>query len=77
MGLILDSSLVIAGERRNQTVREILEQLKAAHGNIEMGLSAVTIVELVHGVERAKDEQRRCGAWRSLMNLSWTFRFIP
>lgn len=59
MGLILDSSVVISGERRGHTVRQILEQLQAAHGEIEMGLSVVTVVELVHGIERAKDEQRR------------------
>lgn len=59
MGLILDSSVVIAGERRGHTVRQILEQLQAAHGEIEMGLSVVTIVELVHGIQRAQDEQRR------------------
>lgn len=59
VGLILDSSVVIAGERQGRTVRQILEQLQAAHGEIEMGLSVVTIVELVHGIERAKDEQRR------------------
>lgn len=59
MGLILDSSVVIAGEREAHTVRQILEQLQAAHGEIEMGLSVVTIVELVHGIQRAKDEQRR------------------
>ena len=59
MGLILDSSVVIAGERRGHTVRQILEQLPAAHGEIEMGLSMVSIVELIHGIQRAKDDQRR------------------
>jgi tRNA(fMet)-specific endonuclease VapC len=59
VGLILDSSVVITGERQGHTVREILEQLQAAQGEIEMGLSVVTIVELVHGIHRAKDEQRR------------------
>ena len=49
MGLILDSSVIIAGERQNHTVHQILEQLKAAHGDIEMGLSVVTIVELLTG----------------------------
>ena len=43
MGLILDSSVVIAGERHGRTVRQILEQFKAARGEIEMGLSVVTI----------------------------------
>jgi tRNA(fMet)-specific endonuclease VapC len=59
VGLILDSSVVIAGERRGHTVRQILEQLQAAHREMDMGLSVVTVVELVHGIERAQDEQRR------------------
>jgi predicted nucleic acid-binding protein len=59
LGLILDSSVIITGERRGQTIRQILEQLHAAHGEVEMGLSVVTVVELVHGIQRAKDEPRR------------------
>ena len=59
MAPILNSSVVIAGERRGHTVRQILEQLEAAHGKFEMGLSVVTIVEQVHGIQRAEDEQRR------------------
>lgn len=38
MGLILDSSVVIAGERRGHTVRQILEQFKTGYGEIEIGL---------------------------------------
>ena len=59
MGLILDTSVVIAGERQGHTVREILEQFKANYGETEIGLSVVTIVELTHGVERAKPDDRR------------------
>ena len=59
VGLILDSDVVIAGERRGHTVREILEQFKAVYGEIEIGFSVVTIVELTHGVQRAGTEERR------------------
>jgi tRNA(fMet)-specific endonuclease VapC len=59
VGLILDSSVIIAGERRAFSVRRILEQFETAHGEVEMGLSVVTIVELVHGIQRAIDERRR------------------
>ncbi len=60
VGLILDSSVVIAAERRGHTVLEILEQIKASHGEIDIGLSVVTIAELIHGAYRAKaDEDRR------------------
>jgi tRNA(fMet)-specific endonuclease VapC len=62
VGLILDSSVVIAAERRGHSVRQILEQLQAIHGDVEIGLSVVTIAELIHGVYRAQadsDRQRR------------------
>lgn len=59
VGLILDSSVVIAGERRGHTVRQILEQIKTNCGEIEIGLSVVTIVELTHGIQRAGTEERR------------------
>jgi tRNA(fMet)-specific endonuclease VapC len=59
MGLILDSSVVIASERRGHTVRQILEQFKTDYGEMEIGLSVVTIVELTHGIQRAGTEDRR------------------
>ena len=59
VGVILDSSVVIAGERRGHTVRHILEQFKGDFGEIEIGLSVVTVVELTHGIQRADTEQRR------------------
>jgi tRNA(fMet)-specific endonuclease VapC len=59
VGLILDSSVVIARERRGHTVRQILEQFRSDYGETEIGLSVVTIVELIHGVQRAGTEERR------------------
>jgi tRNA(fMet)-specific endonuclease VapC len=59
VGLILDSSVVISGERQGHTVRQILERFKTGHGEVEIGLSVVTVVELTHGVQRAKLEERR------------------
>jgi len=62
VGIVLDSSIIIAAERRGHTVREILEQVKAAQGEIEIGVSVVTIAELVHGAYRTKtqaQQQRR------------------
>jgi predicted nucleic acid-binding protein len=59
MGLILDSSLLIAGERRGQRVWDILERAKASQGETENALSAITIVEMTHGIYRAKSEAIR------------------
>jgi len=54
VGVILDSSVLIAGERRGQSVRQILEQLQASQGDTEVGLSVVSIAELTHGAYRAQ-----------------------
>lgn len=59
MGLILDSSVVIAAERRGRSVLQILEQLKASYGEVDIGLSVVSIAELIHGAYRATTEVDR------------------
>jgi predicted nucleic acid-binding protein len=59
MGLILDSSILIAGERGGEGVREILRRVQTILGETESGLSAVTIVELTHGIYRAKSDADR------------------
>jgi tRNA(fMet)-specific endonuclease VapC len=57
LGLALDSSPLIAAERRRQRVAEFIESIFKAHGAIELSLSPVTVAELVHGIYRAKTEQ--------------------
>jgi tRNA(fMet)-specific endonuclease VapC len=62
VGIVLDSSVVIAAERRGHTVREILEQMRTVQGDVEIALSVVTIAELVHGAYRTTtqaQQQRR------------------
>jgi tRNA(fMet)-specific endonuclease VapC len=59
VGIILDSSVVIAAERRGHTVRQILEQIKNALGDMDIGLSVVTVAELVHGAYRAKNQDQK------------------
>jgi len=59
MGLILDSSVLIAGERRGHSIRQLLQQVQGKHGEAEAALSAVTVVELTHGIYRAKTETDR------------------
>jgi len=55
MGLILDSSVVIAGERRGQSAVDILTNVRAAFGREPIALSTVSVIELEHGIWRAKD----------------------
>lgn len=59
MGLILDSSVLIAAERRGETVAQLLKHIFSLAGNQETALSAVALVELVHGIYRANTPQIR------------------
>jgi predicted nucleic acid-binding protein len=59
MGIVLDSSVLIAGERRRESVWQILKRVQAAHGEVDSALSVVTIVEVTHGIYRAKSDADR------------------
>ena len=59
LGLILDSSVIIAAERKRQTVEQLLTSVGQAFGEVEIAISAVTLAELVHGVARANTPEVR------------------
>jgi hypothetical protein len=59
VGLILDSSVAIAAERRGDTVQAFLQRVIATAGDQEAALSPVGVVELVHGIHRADTAERR------------------
>jgi predicted nucleic acid-binding protein len=54
MGLILDSSVVIASERRRETVERLIERVVTATGDQEAVLSSIGVTELIHGLYRAQ-----------------------
>jgi predicted nucleic acid-binding protein len=59
MGLILDTGILIASERRGEAVEEILRHIRSSFGEIDIALSAVSVVELTHGIYRAKTDAQR------------------
>lgn len=59
MGLILDTSILIASERRGESIEDILRYVRTSHGEVDIALSAVSVVELTHGIYRAKTEVQR------------------
>ena len=59
VGIILDSSVIIAAERNGQSVLQIMERVLASQGNTVVGLSVVTVAELVHGAYRAATSARQ------------------
>jgi predicted nucleic acid-binding protein len=59
MGVILDSSILIAGERRGESVWEILEGVESVCGKTVAAMSAASAIELTHGIYRAKSPAAR------------------
>jgi len=59
MGLILDSSVIIAAERRGENVEQLIARILRSTGDQEAALSAVGLTELVHGVYRASTPEVR------------------
>ncbi len=58
MGLILDSSILIVAEREAEPVSRLLVMLKERHGESEVVLSSVTVIELEHGLHRAQTAEQ-------------------
>jgi predicted nucleic acid-binding protein len=59
MGLILDSSVLITGERQALNARQMLSALWNTVGDDEIAISVVTLIELAHGAARADTPERR------------------
>jgi len=59
MGLILDSSIIIAAERGGETVEQLIERILRLTGDQDAALSAVGLTELVHGLYRAPTPEIR------------------
>jgi tRNA(fMet)-specific endonuclease VapC len=53
MGVVLDSSVLIAAEREKRPVSQLLASLSAELSETEFLLSAITVMELEHGWHRA------------------------
>ena len=58
MGLVLDSGVLIAAERDARPVSALLATLEHEHGETEIVLSSITVVELEHGLHRAQTTEQ-------------------
>jgi predicted nucleic acid-binding protein len=59
MGLILDSSVLIAAERKGQNARQALTDIAAHVPGEDVAISVITLIELAHGVARANTPERK------------------
>jgi len=59
MGVILDSSVLVAAERQGQNARQMLASIARKIAESEVGISVVTLIELAHGAARADTPERK------------------
>ncbi len=59
LGLVLDSGILIAAERRKRPPAEVIENVIAAVGTVPIILSALTVAEIGHGIYRANTSEIR------------------
>jgi predicted nucleic acid-binding protein len=59
VGIVLDSTVLIAAERVGQNPRSVIGNMLARMGDTEATLSVITVVELAHGIERANSAARQ------------------
>ena len=59
LGLVLDSSVLIAAERRNRTAAQAVEGVMRAIGETPIELSAISVAEIGHGIYRANTQELR------------------
>jgi tRNA(fMet)-specific endonuclease VapC len=74
MGLVLDSGVLIAAERDAKPVSELLATLEREHGETEIVLSSITVIELEHGLHRANTAEL---ARRRREYLDTVFAAVP
>jgi len=59
LGLVLDSSVLIAAERRKQTPAQIIEDVVKKVVAVPIILSSLTVAEIGHGIYRANTPEIR------------------
>ena len=74
MGLVLDSSVLVDAERQQLPVSVLLDKIQKQHNVTEIVLSAISVVELEHGIYRAQSPQQ---AAKRRMYLDAVFAAIP
>lgn len=52
-GLVLDSTVLVAADRANQTASQVLEHVRANVGDVPIVMCALTVAEVAHGIHCA------------------------
>jgi len=77
MGLILDSSVVVAAQRQRETVAQLLRRIVTTAGDQRVALSAVGLTELVHAIHRASNPVHRQNHESFIADLLTDMEVVP
>ena len=58
LGLVLDSSVLIAAERKKLTTPKVIRKVREATGDVTIVICSLTVAELAHGIYRADTLER-------------------
>jgi predicted nucleic acid-binding protein len=70
VGLILDSSVLIAAERKGSNARQALTDIASRAAGEDVAISVVTLIELAHGAARADTPERKAMRRQFLQELT-------
>lgn len=59
MGLIVDSNILIEAERRGDALAQAIRRIREIHGEQQFALSAISVIELTHGIDRGRFPEYR------------------
>lgn len=59
LGLVLDSSVLVAAERKKLTTTEMIKKVREVVGDVPIVICSMTVAELGHGMYRADSPERR------------------
>ncbi len=77
MGLILDSSVLIAAEPKGSNARQVLSEIAGRAGGEEVAFSVVKLIELAHGAARADTAERKTMRRQFLQELTTALPVHP
>jgi predicted nucleic acid-binding protein len=77
LGIVLDSSILIAAERRKLTPEQAIETVQKAVGEIPIVLCSLTVAEVGHGIYRADTPETRTARRNFLDELKATVPIYP
>jgi predicted nucleic acid-binding protein len=77
LGIVLDSSILIAAERRKMTPDQAIETVQKTVGEVPIVLCSVTVAEIGHGIYRADTPETRSRRRKFLDELKATVPICP